>query len=206
MQSVGEMSGDHNIVFFDLETTGLDTSVCNITQLSAISGDRTFNMYTLPHGSFTAGASRVTGLTVHNHVLLHHGQPVDTVPLRELLSSFISFLRSFHKPLLAAHNAKRFDCPVLARALDECSLRQEFLQEVSGFLDTFQISKELFSSILNKYSQEYLARVFLNKSYEAHNALEDVKVLQELYQKWSPSQALVQRCTFSLLHALLFQI
>lgn len=198
MQSVGEMSGDHTIVFFDLETTGLKTSVCDIVQLSAISGDRTFNMYTLPPSSFTAGASKVTGLTVDNQVLLHHGQPVDTVPLRELLSSFITFLHSFHKPLLVAHNARSFDCPVLARALETCFLREGFLQVVSGFLDTLQICKELFAFKLKKFSQEHLAVVFLSKSYEAHNALEDVKVLQELYQKWSPSQALVHRCTFSL--------
>uniref|UniRef100_A0A4W5RKP1 exodeoxyribonuclease III n=1 Tax=Hucho hucho TaxID=62062 RepID=A0A4W5RKP1_9TELE len=199
---MGAVSGDHAIVFFDLETTGLDTSVCDIIQLSAISGERTFNVYALPRCSMTDEASMVTGFTVRDHqTLLLHGRQVDTIPLREALTSFISFLRSFQKPLLAAHNAQRFDCPVLARALRECSLMHEFQEVVSGFLDTFKISKEMFSSKLAKYSQEYLVRVFLKKTYEAHNALEDVKALQELYQKWSPSQELVCRHTFPLQHA-----
>ncbi|CAB1331707.1 unnamed protein product [Coregonus sp. 'balchen'] len=199
---IGAVSGDHTIVFFDLETTGLDTSVCDIIQLSAISGERMFNVYALPHCSMTNQASIVTGFTVRDHqTLLLHGQPVDTIPLREALTSFITFLRSFHKPLLAAHNARRFDCPVLARALGECSLLHEFQEVVSGFLDTFLISKEMFSSRLTRYSQEHLVRVFLHKTYEAHNALEDVKALQELYQKWSPSQLVVHRQTFPLQHA-----
>ncbi|XP_045562192.1 protein PML [Salmo salar] len=198
---MGAVSGD-TIVFFDLETTGLDTSMCDIIQLSAISGERTFNVYAVPRCSMTDEASSVTGFTVRDHrTLLLNGRQVDTIPLREALTSFISFLRSFHKPLLAAHNARRFDCPVLARALREFSLMHEFQEVVSGFLDTFRISKEMFPTQLAKYSQEYMVRVFLKKTYDAHNALEDVKALQELYQKWSPSQKLVRRHTFPLQHA-----
>ncbi|XP_021454356.2 protein PML [Oncorhynchus mykiss] len=195
---MGAVSGD-TVVFFDLETTGLDTSMCDIIQLSAISGERAFNVYAVPRCTMTDEASRITGFTVRDHrTLLLHGRRVDTIPLREVLTSFISFLRTFHKPLLAAHNARRFDCPVLARALRECSLTDEFQEVVSGFLDTFRISKEMFPSKLAKYSQEYMVKVFLNKTYDAHNALEDVKALQELYQKWSPRQELVRRHTFPL--------
>ncbi|XP_010899639.2 protein PML-like [Esox lucius] len=194
---IGAFSCDHNIVFFDLETTGLDTSVCDIIQLSAISGESTFNAYVLPRCSMTEEATRITGLSVSNRqTLLLHGQPVNTIPLKEALTSFISFLRSFRKPILAAHNARRFDSPVLARALGECSLRCQFQQVVSSFLDTFLISKEMFSNTVTRFSQEHLARVFLRKTYEAHNALEDVKVLQELYQSWSPSQAVIRHNTF----------
>ncbi|KAL0967926.1 hypothetical protein UPYG_G00259920 [Umbra pygmaea] len=196
---IGAVSGDHTIVFFDLETTGLDTSVCDIIQLSAICGDKTYNAYILPRCSMTNQASQVTGFTVSNQrTLLLHGRPVDTIPLSEALTSFISFLRSFRKPILAAHNARLFDSPVLARALGECSLRCQFQQVVSGFLDTFLISKELFSDRVSKFSQEHLVSVFLRKTYEAHNALEDVKVLQELYQNWSPSQRVVRRNTFPM--------
>ncbi|KAM4560805.1 secretory carrier-associated membrane protein 2-like [Fundulus diaphanus] len=45
--------------------------------------------------------------------------------------------------LLAAHNAKLFDVPVLTRVLRQYSLLQEFQQVVSGFLDTFLLSKNL---------------------------------------------------------------
>ncbi|XP_071399218.1 DNA polymerase III PolC-type-like [Centroberyx affinis] len=193
------MSDQHTIVFFDLETTGLDTAVCDIVQLSAISGERSFNAYAFPRCPITDDATRVTGFTVRGDALLLHGRPVDTVPLRQALSSFISFLRSFRRPLLlAAHNAKRFDGPILARVLQECSLTQDFQEVVSTFLDTFLLSKQLYAPGLARYSQEYLVRYFLKKSYDAHNALEDAKTLQELYKKWDPERWELFRCTFQL--------
>ncbi|XP_051975579.1 uncharacterized protein plex9.1 [Xyrauchen texanus] len=44
---------EETAVFFDLETTGLDTTVCHIVQLSAISRDKTFNAYIVPRRSMT---------------------------------------------------------------------------------------------------------------------------------------------------------
>ncbi|KAM4618678.1 uncharacterized protein ACJ7VT_008023 [Polymixia lowei] len=193
------VSGEQNIVFFDLETTGLDTKVCDIIQLSAISGERVFNVYTVPQTTITDEAAEITGFTVERGTLCLHGRPVSTVSLDQALASFIAFLRSVGNPvLLAAHNGKRFDAPVLARVLKACSLTRDFNSVVSGFLDTFLLCKKLFAPQLTRYSQVYLVRYFLHKSYDAHNALEDAKVLQELYQKWDPDRSNVQWCTFKL--------
>ncbi|KAM6941003.1 DNA polymerase III PolC-type-like [Lycodopsis pacificus] len=191
------MSDNRTIVFFDLETTGLDTTVCHIIQLSAISGDRVFNVYTLPDHELSEGAKRVTGFTVSNGNLLLKGTPVNTVPLADALTSFIDFLRSFRSPvLLAAHNAKRFDAPVLLRVLRELSLLQEFKQVAAGFLDTFLLGKNLFS--LESYSQENMVRHFLNKTYDAHNAVEDATMLQELFNNWNPSTQNIARVILDL--------
>ncbi|GAA6227059.1 uncharacterized protein LOC111229798 [Lates japonicus] len=180
------MSDNKTIVFFDLETTGLDTDVCDIIQLSAICGERVFNAYTLPRRTLTESARQVTGFTVCDDGLFLHGVPVDTIPLVEALTSFIAFLRSFRCPvLLAAHNARRFDAPVLTRVLQQCYLRQEFQQVVFGFLDTFLLSKNLYRGLAS-YSQENMVRHFLGKTYNAHNAVEDAKMLQELYETWKP--------------------
>ncbi|KAJ8417950.1 hypothetical protein AAFF_G00227930 [Aldrovandia affinis] len=190
---------EFTLVFFDLETTGLDVAVCDIVQLSAICGQRTFNAHVLPRCSMMAEASRVTGFTVLDQTLLLRGRPVDTVSLRQALTSFIAFLRSLNRPLLAAHNAKRFDCPVLARALRELSLREEFQQAIAGFLDTYLLSKDLLAyTAVRQYSQQHLVSIFLNKKYEAHNALEDVRALQELYQVWAPGPSVVRRHRFTL--------
>ncbi|XP_029379450.1 uncharacterized protein LOC115056843 [Echeneis naucrates] len=189
------MSDNKTIVFFDLETTGLDTDVCDIIQLSAVCGERVFDVYTLPHCALTESAKKVTGFTVSEQGLFLRGVPVATTPLIEALSSFLAFLRTFRQPvLLAAHNAKRFDAPVLNRVLQQCSLRQEFQQVVSGFVDTFLLSKNLFR--LTSYSQENMVRRFLGKTYSAHNALEDARMLQELFKKWRPNTWNVSRCTF----------
>uniref|UniRef100_UPI0037E80459 DNA polymerase III subunit epsilon-like n=1 Tax=Semicossyphus pulcher TaxID=241346 RepID=UPI0037E80459 len=191
------MSDFKTIVFFDLETTGLDTNVCDIIQLSAICGEKVFNAYTLPHCELTASAKNVTGFTVSDGTLFLHGEAVDTIPLVEALTSFIAFLRSFHRPvLLAAHSAKRFDAPVITRALRQTSLRHEFLQVVMGFLDTFLLSKNVFHG-LSSYSQVYMVRYFLGKTYEAHNAVEDATMLQELFNAWSPNKRTILRFIYS---------
>ncbi|XP_031720897.1 three prime repair exonuclease 2 isoform X2 [Anarrhichthys ocellatus] len=191
------MSDNRTIVFFDLETTGLDTTVCHIIQLSAVSGDRVFNVYTLPDRELTESAKRVTGFTVSDGELLLKGTPVNTVPLADALTSFIDFLRSFRSPvLLAAHNAMRFDAPVLCRVLRELSLLQEFKQVAAVFLDTLPLSKNLFR--LHSYSQENMVRHFLKKTYDAHNAVEDATMLQELFNKWHPSTRDISTVTFSI--------
>ncbi|KAE8296792.1 hypothetical protein D5F01_LYC05556 [Larimichthys crocea] len=184
------------IVFFDLETTGLDTTVCDIIQLSAICGERVFNTYTLPRRALTESARNVTGFTVNDGSLLLHGDPVDTIPLRDAITSFITFLRGFHYPVvLAAHNARRFDAPVLTRVLRQFSLLQEFQHVVSGFLDTFLLSKNVFRG-LGSYSQEYMVRHFLGKTYNAHDAVEDARMLQELFNRWNPSSWDISRFTY----------
>lgn len=191
------MSYDKTIVFFDLEATGLDTHACDIIQLSAICGQKAFNAYTLPRSALTESAKRVTGFTVSNGSLFLRGAPVDTIPLVDMLTSFITFLRSFHQPvLLAAHSVMRFDAPVLTRVLRQYSLQQEFQQVVSGFLDTFLLSKNVYHG-LRSYSQQALVHHFLGKTYNAHNAMEDARALQELFNTWKPNKRTVSRFVYS---------
>lgn len=169
--------------------------MCDIIQLAAICEDKVFNVYTLPGRALTDSAKKVTGFSVSNGRLFLHGAPVDTIPLAEALTKFIAFLRSFRRPvLLVAHNAKRYDAPLLTRVLQQCSLLSQFQQVVSGFLDTFLLSKKMFR--LNSYSLENMVRYFLRKSYNAHNAVEDARVLQELYKAWRPTTFNTLACTF----------
>ncbi|XP_051739248.1 unconventional myosin-IXAb isoform X15 [Ctenopharyngodon idella] len=205
MESEGAMSDqwdkamicdEETPVFFDLETTGLDTSACDIVQLSAISGDRTFNAYLLPRCSMTDGASRVTGLTVDGQSLLFNRRPVRTVPHRRALTDFISFLRTFNRPFLVGHNSKRFDWPILTRVLADFCLLEEFESAVSGCVDTLGLSREMFQ--LQKYSQPFLVQHFLRESYGAHDATEDARTLQDLYCVWKPCEDLVRKHKISL--------
>ncbi|XP_023209136.1 uncharacterized protein LOC111612316 [Xiphophorus maculatus] len=189
---------DKIIVFIDLETTGLDTSRCDITQLAAVCEESVFNKYTVPQQNIDKGATEVTGFRVQSGRLFLHDSPVETVPIDDLLTSFIDFLRSFRRPVvLAAHNVMRFDAPVLTRVMKKYDLFLQFQQVVSGFLDTFLLSKRLFPGI-SGYSQVSLVRNFLGKSYDAHNAEEDAKMLQELYNVWRPDQSRVMANTFKV--------
>ncbi|KAM4734579.1 DNA polymerase III subunit epsilon-like [Anableps anableps] len=190
------MADDKIIVFFDLEATGLDTSSCDIIQLAAVCEEKVFNKYALPRQTMTESAKQVTGFTVTPDGLFLHGSPVETIPIVDLLTSFIDFLRSFRRPVvLAAHGARRFDAPVLTRVLRQYSLHLQFQQVVSSFLDTFLLSKNLFRNV-KSYSQMYLVSYFLGRSYNAHNAEEDARMLQELYKAWRPNKAQVLASTF----------
>ncbi|KAM8752230.1 DNA polymerase III polC-type-like [Acanthopagrus schlegelii] len=187
------MSYDKTIVFFDLETTGLDTAVCDLIQLSAISGNSVFNVYTLPRHPISRSAAEVTGCTVKDGRLFVHGTPVNTIPVYDALTSFIAFLLSFRRPvLLAAHNARLFDAPVLVRVLRQYHLLHEFQQVVTGFLDTFLLSKNVYPG-LSSYSQGNLVRHFLGETYDAHNAEEDARMLQKLFNAWNPGSRDISR-------------
>ena len=55
-------------------------------------------------------------------------------------------------------------------------------EAVAGCLDTLQVARMKLPK--NKsYKQESLVETLLGKTYEAHNAIADVKILQELYEK-----------------------
>ncbi|XP_051548678.1 maternal protein exuperantia-2-like [Myxocyprinus asiaticus] len=186
------------MVFFDLETTGLGPS-CDIVQLAAVSGDHTFNLFMVPRCRMQAGASRVTGFRVRRQHLFLHRRPVLTTSLREALVSFITFLQMLGHPLLLGHNIRRFDCHVLARALDEFNLRTDFQKGVSGFVDTLPLARQLLKdSGLQSFKQENLVKTLLGVAYAAHNALEDVQALQKLYQALRPTANQIQQHIFTL--------
>ncbi|XP_029959443.1 uncharacterized protein plex9.1 [Salarias fasciatus] len=178
------MSDGRVLVFFDLETTGLDTTKCEIIQVAAVHEERVFSVYILPSQPIDEGATKVTGFTVRDGKLFCHEDLKATTPLLEALQSFIAFLSSFRRPvLLVGHNARSFDAPILSRVLTQSSLLEPFREAASGTLDTLPVSRELFPDLQN-HRQEFLVRRFLNKQYGAHNAVEDAKVLQELFKHW----------------------
>lgn len=179
------------LVLFKELSFPTDTSTCDIVQLSAISGEKSFNAYVLPRCRMTDGAARVTGLTVHEGTLHLHLRPVRTTPHRHALTGFISFLKTFNRPFLVGHNSRRFDWPILMRVLKDFGLSEEFGEVVSGCVDTLTMSREMFR--LEKYSQPYLVHHFLRQTYGAHDATEDVRTLQDLYRVWKPREELVMK-------------
>ncbi|KAK5927605.1 hypothetical protein CgunFtcFv8_012743 [Champsocephalus gunnari] len=100
------------------------------------------------------------------------------------LTTFIDYLGSF-PVLLAAHNSRRFHRRVLMRVLEKCSLFEQFKKVVSGFVDTLTLSKNLHPK-LKPLNRPYLVRYFLGGKYNAHNAVEKAKQLEELLNHWDP--------------------
>ncbi|XP_073328793.1 protein PML-like [Pagrus major] len=186
------------LVFFDLETTGLGQS-CEIVQLAAVSGGHSLNLYVIPRCRMQRGAARVTGFRVRRQRLYLHRQLVLTNSLREVLVAFIAFLQMLGCPLVIGHNIRRFDCRLLARALDELNLRAEFESSVSGCVDTLPLAREMLKDhCLQSFRQENLVRELLGVNYKAHDALEDVRALQALYSVLQPTGELICRHRFTL--------
>ena len=118
-------------------------------------------------------------MNIVDGVLYHKDKAVQTVSTAEALVSFMDFLSQFsHKPILIGHNVKRFDIPILLHHLRRNNMKAAFSEAIEGFADTLIIAK---ASLPNQtsYKQENLVRHYLQKEYEAHNALADVKALEE---------------------------
>ncbi|XP_035379737.1 uncharacterized protein trex4 [Electrophorus electricus] len=191
-------TGFSSTVFFDLETTGFGPS-CDIVQLAAVNGSHTLNLFMVPRCRMERGACRVTGFSVRKNRLFLHRRPMLTNSLREALVSFITFLCMFRRPLLVGHNIRRFDCLVLARALDEFGLKTAFEVGIAGFVDSLPLACQLLkNSGIHSFKQEILVKTILGVSYVAHNALEDVQALQKLYWTLRPTASQIQQHMFSL--------
>lgn len=172
---------------------------CEIVQLAAVSGFHSLNLYIIPRCQMQRGAAKVTGFRVRRKRLYLHHQPVLTNSLREVLVSFIAFLKMLGRPLVVGHNIQRFDCPLLARALDEQDLRAEFESLVSGYVDTLPLAREMLKDrCLQSFRQENLVRELLGVNYKAHDALEDVRSLQTLFNVLQPTPDLISRHMFTL--------
>ena len=174
-----------SFVVFDLETTGLSRN-SDITQIAAQCGDRKFNNYVLPRCDISKEASSVTGLSFQRSTnkLYHNGDQVEAVSQREALLNFIEFLNVKNTSVLVGHNVSMFDIPILVNRLREFSLLSTVANGVSGYIDTLKVARKVFSKEkVTNYKQQTLVTEILGKQYSAHNAVEDVMSLQELFSK-----------------------
>lgn len=184
---------------FDVTCSSATGRRCDIIQLAAVSGGHSLNLYIIPRRPLQPSAAKLTGFRVHRHRLYLHRQLVPTNSLREVLVSFIAFLRMLHHPLVVGHNIRRFDGPLLGRVLDELDLRTQFESSVSGCVDTLSLAQEILRGHnLQNFRQETLVRELLGVNYRAHDALQDVRALQALFGVLQPTAEMISRHKFTL--------
>lgn len=182
-------------IFFDLETASL-SATSDILQIAAISGKESFQTYITPTGKISAQATSVHGLALVAGLLTCHGKPVQSLPLLQGLTSFLTWLRDIGQCILVAHNAK-FDARFLCKNIRACGLMEEFQSVVLGFVDTLPLMRKLVPNLEN-YKQETLANSLLEISYDAHNAVADAAILQKLVQKVNVDNSKLKEYGFSL--------
>ncbi|XP_068759819.1 uncharacterized protein [Montipora capricornis] len=149
----------------------------DITQTSATDGKHDFSSYIVPTKLISAGASRVTQLTVRKGKLYHMGKPVDAVEMKDALQKFVNWLKAKNKKVvLFARSANAFDSKGIIYTLTRCNLLNPFRVCVVGFVDTLLLFKNVLQE-RKTYSQESLVTDLLGVSYGAHDSLEDIRAL-----------------------------
>ncbi|XP_058807184.1 uncharacterized protein LOC131673301 [Phymastichus coffea] len=183
------------IVYFDLETTGLDINA-EIVQIAAKCGKYEFDFYINPTKEISKSATKFTGLSNDGGMLCLNGKAVESSNLKDGLLAFKQFLESlskFKKCLLVAHNAS-FDTRILLRNLISCNILRDF-DIIQGFSDSLKAFKKLISQkkgpgqfTLHGLATEYLASEDLQNF---HDAVGDVRMLEKLARYFNCKKLLV---------------
>ncbi|XP_068672897.1 uncharacterized protein [Montipora foliosa] len=156
----------------------------------------------VPTKTISAGASRVTQLTVRKGKLYRMGEPVDAVEMKDALHKFVNWLKAKNKKVvLFAHNANAFDSKRIIYTLMRCNLLNPFTECVAGFVDTLSLFKNILPE-RKTYSQESLVTDLLGVSYGAHDALEDVRAIQKLVSHVNVNGKEISESSFTVDYAL----
>ena len=169
---------DVSYVMFDIETGGLKYWRCDL-QISAICSTNEFDIYVKPERPIDSGASAVNKLTQVQGNLFYQGNLVHSIPIEDALKKFVDFLENIHKPVLVGHNIKKFDLPFLGFYLKKFGFWKKFVTAVAGFVDTWILFRQEYPG-RSSCKQVDLVAGLLGETYEAHNAMEDVKAVQKL--------------------------
>ncbi len=180
-------------VVFDLETTGLKRT-SEIVQVAAKCKTDIFATYAFPCGLITSGATDKNGISKIGNQLFQKlepanpsspTQPVNSVSQKHALDLFTEFLNK-HKPVvLIGHNISAFDMYVLYNNMQRYGLWSSFCSTLQGFVDTNTVAKPIVKKT-EPTNQEFLVKKFLGYSYNAHNAVDDVNALHDLWLKVKP--------------------
>ena len=178
---------DIKIIFFDLETGGLNMLKHEILQVAVKCGQDSFNSYVTPTRAIAPNATQTNGLTKINKKLYKNGKEVLTLPKKTVLQNLLIFLAKFAKKcILVAHKCE-FDSRRLVLALQESDLLEEFSNIILGFVDSLPLFRRKIKGVEN-YKLIHLAESKLNKNNfnfsEAHDAIFDTIILEALAKEY----------------------
>ena len=176
-------------VFFDLETMGLSESFCPILEVAAICCDEdgnvvdTFHEYINPNRPIPQNIVDLTRIT--------DDKVRNCRRERDVLESFITWLRGMGIRTIVAHNAS-FDMRFLRGRSAVCCLDTSYVEGLE-VIDTMATARKLVkigkfttektASGRTSVKQEAVAKA-LGVEYGAggaHSAIEDVMVLKQIY-------------------------
>ncbi|CAG2185916.1 unnamed protein product [Mytilus edulis] len=187
-------------VIIDLETTDLirRNIIPHIVQIAAKEHrtQTSFNRYIPPQLPMSNEAEKVTGIVWDGRKLFYKGVELDFVNIKVAISDFFMWLNQFSNAVLVAHNGKNFDFRVLSTAVYNCNMYDNFTQIVMGFIDSLALFRSNFPKI-EKYNQPFLAQHFCKEEYNAHNAVDDVNMLDKILIAANVSKELMLKLCYN---------
>ena len=159
-----------NIVVFDVESTGLDTTTDEIVQIAAIRLDRygniksTFNRLLKPTIS-VGGSAAVHGFT-DEYLAIEGKDP------RQCFTDFVKFVEG---AILVGHNVN-YDLSILSSQMNRLELPSI---QYRNYYDTLDIFRRFYPG-LDNHKLEFLGNIFNVSHKSTHNAYDDVCATAEL--------------------------
>ena len=173
-------------IIFDLETSGLNPYHDDIIEIGAklLKEDSSFQMLVKPKSGrpVSKKITQITGIT--NRDLRANGQSWEQA-YSEFYNWFFENTKDKENITLVSHNGDTFDFVFFKRMLKDLSEINGKLNinlENINFIDTLPLSKRLYPN-RTYYNQPSLARTFSIIVDNAHRAMGDVIVLEQLYSR-----------------------
>ncbi|XP_056018341.1 uncharacterized protein LOC125682729 isoform X2 [Ostrea edulis] len=158
--------------------------VPHITQMAAheLHSGASFSVYVIPSLPISSSSQQVTGIAMNgSNCMTVNGRPVEALDIHGAFDGFIKWIKSFPNEVLISHNGRRFDFPVLLKTVMDIGKTGEFFDNVCGFIDSLAVFRKIYPG-RKTYKQEELVNSLLNTSYDAHNAIGDVRALGKLIE------------------------
>ncbi|KAK3923614.1 Three prime repair exonuclease 2 [Frankliniella fusca] len=154
-------------------------------QIAAKFGEKEFSVFIPPSKKkFPSAVSDLTGIFLEGGEVFYKNSAVVAVPARPALSQFIDFLSKLEADIiLVAHNGMSYDFPILFRDLKSMNLVNEFTYPVKYLVDAIDVLKRQLPHRVKakqSFKQTELAEHFNLSTEDAHNALQDVKILHNI--------------------------
>ena len=160
----------HPLIFFDLETTGVNTSKDRIVQIGAIK--------LLPDGSREEKNMLInSGIPIPPAATAVHGISDDDVKdapwFRQISKAFEQWLSGCD---LADYNSDNFDVPMLVEEFARADV--DFPEEGTRFIDVLKIERNVNSHRLEETYRRYTGQPLDG----AHDALADVRATASVFE------------------------
>ena len=161
-------------IFYDTETTGVRPGKDRVIEIAAYDPgeapgqEKSFCTFTYPDCPIPPESTQISGITDE--------MVANAPPIREALSSFLEFCSG--DVVLVAHNNDAFDKLFLEAEFQRANLKMPQWT----FLDSLKWSRK-YRSDLPRHSLQFLREAYGIQANQAHRALDDCIVLQQVFSR-----------------------